>query len=78
MSVLEYFSRDGQEDYNNSMMALGSFKKLPTEKQWNKYAGENNYLGSISLKRLSNIGAWTLLYISARKKYIKSLKIEVD
>lgn len=78
MSVLEYLNRNGEEDYNNSMMALGSFEKFPSEKQWNRYAGENNYLGTISLKRLSNMRAWTLLYFSARKNYLKSLKIKVD
>lgn len=71
MSVLEYLNRNGEEDYNKSMLALGKFEKFPSEKQWNRYAYENNYLGTISLKRLSNIRAWKLLYFAAKKYYNK-------
>ena len=78
MSVLEYLNRNGEQDYENAMMALGSYEKYIKEKQWNKYAFENNYLGSISLKRLTSTGSWTVLYFIARKRYLNNQKIVID
>lgn len=42
-----------KELYQKSLQMIKELSKILTEKEWNKYAVENNLLSSISLKYIS-------------------------
>ncbi len=49
-----------KELYQKSLQMIKELSKILTEKEWNKYAVENNLLSSISLKYISGKSFTTL------------------
>lgn len=72
MKVLDLVDQDIKDFYKKSINALGKLEKRPSEKEWNKIAGEKLYMTSISLKGYSEIDSWILLCFNARRSYNKN------
>lgn len=67
MKVLDIVDEELKETYKESINILGNLEKIPTQKQWNKIAGEKFYMTSITLKACSGINSWILLCLRAKE-----------
>lgn len=74
MNALDPLDKDIKEFYDKSINALGKLEKVPTKKQWSKFAKEKLYMTSISLMSYSEASSWILLYLNARRLYKKNNK----